>query len=556
VTPRPHTVAMLLLAALAHAQQEPAPLQQRDVALLVTSANERSVYLDHGRDAGLAVGTLVRLFPPGAGELEVEVRAVTQTSARADLPPGMPAPPVGTRGTARVVPPAAEPARAGADRATAPRVEHPPWTRREDERTADQPLLVPAFRRRPDERPLLLDGRVFGSLQHSRDRAGGGDADYWLARLGARGHATNVLGEGERWRGAGELAWRAVDVDGGDDDRDLDARLDLFSVAFGTEAFAPTGAELGRFQSLHLPELGLVDGVEVVRRYDGGLELGAGLGAYPLPFPARAAGDDVGFHVFVDWTADEQRSAAAAIGFQKTWHRGEADRDLVLLRGEWRPAERVSLFAHGKLDVYTSGDDVKGSGVELTEAWLQARWDGERIGSGLAASRFTWPELLREEYRDLPLELVRDGFVDRVSWDGSWRTSTRLALRVRADVWRDQDRDGTAFGADADWREPWSATSSVSLGAFVNDGGYAAGPGGRVTLRERVGDATLRTSYRFYRYDLEDLMGGADSWVRQSIEAAVSWPLADGGDVELTVERWFGDQEDATWLGLFVGWSF
>ncbi len=544
---------VVVLAALAlRAQTQPQP-QPREVALTVTAASDRSVYLDHGRDVGLAVGAFVRLFPPGAGELEAEVRAVTQTSARVDLPPGVPVPPVGTRGQARVVPPA--PARAAAARPR-PRVQHPPWTRQEDPRAPGQPLLVPTFGQRPDERPMTLDGRLFGSLQHARDHGGGGGAEYWLGRLGVRADATNVVGDGERWRLAGELGVRDVAIERGDDESDHTGRVDLLSVAFGTEAWAPTGVEVGRFLSPHLPELGLVDGVEVVRRNGGGLRLGAGAGSYPRPFPARDAGDDVGFHVFADWTADEQRSAAAAVGFQKTWHRGEADRDLILVRGEWRPAQRVSLFAHGKLDVYTGSDAVKGSGVDVTEAYAQARWDGEQLGTGVAASRFTWPELERAEYQDLPAELVRDGFVDRFSWHGSWRASTRLSLRVRADVWRDQDRHGDTFGADADWRGPWNDHCALTVGAFVNDGGHAAGPGARVTVRDRVGDATVRASYRWYRYELDGLPGAPATSVRQSVEGGVSWPVGAAGDVEATVERWFGDREDATWLGLFVSWRF
>ncbi|MFN6145569.1 MAG: hypothetical protein ACK5AL_04325 [Planctomycetota bacterium] len=87
--------------------QEQAPAETT-VAVVVTAAGDRSVYLDHGRDVGLKPGVFVRLYPPGAGEIEVEVRVVSQTSARADVPVGLPVPPVGTRGEARVVRPAGD----------------------------------------------------------------------------------------------------------------------------------------------------------------------------------------------------------------------------------------------------------------------------------------------------------------------------------------------------------------------------------------------------------------------------------------------------------------
>lgn len=546
------TAAASMVVALAVAAPAQEPGAEHAVPVVVTAVADRSVYLDHGRDAGLAVGTRVRLFPPGVGEVEVEVRVVTQTSARADLPPGVPAPPVGTRGEALAV--LRRPTPAPRPRPDAP--PHPGWTRDEPARAPDQPLLVPAFRQHPDRRPASSDGRLFGSLQYSTDRGGDRDAEYLLGRLGLRADAGNVLGHAERWRVAGELLTRQATVDGVDTTDDSNGRLDLLSVAFGGEAWAPTGVELGRFLSPHLPEIGLVDGVEVVRRYAGGVRLGAGFGAYPRPFPARDSGDDLGVHVFADWIADERRTAALAVGVQKTWHRGSSDRDLLLLRGEWRPGDRSSLYGSAKLDVYDGSDGVKGRGVELTEAMVQARWDGDGGGLGVGAQRFTWPELKREEYVALPVELVRDGHVDRLSAHGWWRPGESLTLRGRAEVWRDQQRDGTTFGLDADWRAPWSRQAAVAFGAFVNDGGFAAGPGARVGVRDRVGDLAWRVDYRWYRYELTGSSTGPERFVRQSFALSLSWPLGAGGDLDLSAERWFGDREDATALGLYVQWRF
>ncbi|MFN8826957.1 MAG: hypothetical protein ACK501_18465, partial [Planctomycetota bacterium] len=156
-------IAALACAAAAAAQQPAAqdarqqdPAREQTVVLTVVSASERSVYFAHGRDVGLRVGQFVRIFPPGAGEIEVEVRALSQTSARAELPPGVPSPPVGTRAEARCVLPANAPV-ASNQAPPKPNVPaHPPWTRREDPRSSDQPLLVPTFRQRPDQRPATL----------------------------------------------------------------------------------------------------------------------------------------------------------------------------------------------------------------------------------------------------------------------------------------------------------------------------------------------------------------------------------------------------------------
>jgi hypothetical protein len=569
VAPARAARAVVWFAALAPAfAQEQAPTTEATVALTVTAVGDRSVYLDHGRDVGLKPGVFVRLFPPGAGEIEVEVRVVSQTSARADVPIGLAVPPVGTRGEARVVRPTGDGKPAiGQGQGQGDKPAHPGWARREPPRAAGQPLLVPTYGQRPEERDATLDGRLFASYLWNRDRGGDSDSDYSLLRTGVRADATNWLGGAERVRVAAEFDERRAAVADRPDAVDQTGRIDLGSVAFGSEGYAPYGVEVGRFFSVHLPEIGLVDGVEGVLRYQGGLRVGGGTGAYPRPFPARDAGDDVGVHGFVDWTADDRRTVAAALGVQKTWHRGDADRDLLLARGEWRPWERVALLGSAKVDWYDGDDwdadpatgrpaDPKGQGFELTEAMLQARVDAGDFGFGAMATRFTWPALRRVEYQMLPIELVTDGYVERIGVNGSWRASAAVALRARVDQWRDQDRDGATIGSDVDWRGAWSPTAAATVSMFVNDGGYAAGPGARLLLRERLGDIGLRAGYRWYRYELGDLATGPEDFVRQSVELGAGCPIAADGDLDLTFERWFGDREDAFALALYLQWRF
>lgn len=526
------------------------------VAVTVTSVSARDVFLDRGRDAGLEPGTIVRLFPPGSGGVDAEVRAVSSTQCRAELPPGVVDVPVGTKGEARVRvrATATTPTTNGGTKPAVPA--HPPWTRREGARSPDQPLLVPTYSQRPDERPATLDGRLFGYGQWNRDTAGDQRNDYLLARLGVRADGTNYLGYGERIRFAGELDERRVMLPDAPDESDSTARLDLLSVAFGTEEWAPTGVEIGRFLSPHLPEIGLVDGVEVVRRFQKGMRLGVGLGAYPRPFPSRETGEDTGVHFFFDWTADATRSFATTIGFQKTWHEGAPDRDLLLLRADGRVWENVRWFASGKIDFYTGSDTVKSSDVEVTELFASVRWDGSTTGVGLSVSRFLWPELKRAEYQNLPVELVQDGHVDRASLSGSWRASKVLRFGARADLWRDQDRDGTALGVDADIADVIGKGSNLGISLFENDGGFSSGPGARLGLRSPLGDGSWRIGYRWYRYELDALVTGPETLTRQSFEVGMSHPISDSGDLDVSIERWFGDHEDAWALGIWLQWRF
>ncbi|MBL8734227.1 MAG: hypothetical protein JNN13_17765 [Planctomycetes bacterium] len=543
-----------LVAAAALRAQQP---QGDVVQLAVTAVADRSVYLDRGRDAGLRVGTLVRLFPPGADFVEVEVRSASSSSARAELPPGVPEPPIGTRGEANVPAAVAAPSPTPSAVPAARRVpDHPPWVRQDGARSDDQPLLVPTFNQRPEDRPATLDGRLFATGQWTMDRGDQRDSDYLLLRSGVRGDATNFLGAAERFRFSGEIDDRRVMLPDAADRDDRNARIDYASVAFGTEQWAPTGFEIGRFYSSHLPDIGLFDGIEVVRRGLGGVSFGGGIGAYPRPYPARDTGADVGGHAFFEYVSDERRSFGGVIGLQKTWHEGAPDRDLLILRADARPSDRSSLYGSAKLDYYTGSDDLKGSGVELTELMLQARWNGPVWGAGVGVSHFAWPQLKRVEYQLLPVELVRDGHVDRLSLSGSAKVADRVTVRPRADVWADQDRNGTSFGVDAEWWQAFSQRSAVTLSLFQSDGGYSSGPGLRLGYRDRLGDGSWSLSYRWHRYELGGLVSGAESYTRQSVEGNLALPVGDRCDLDLDLSHAFGDGEDATSFGFYLQWRF
>jgi hypothetical protein len=558
--PRVGLFALMAAAApLAVAQQQGATVLQ----VHVTSASGRFVYLDTGRDAGVAPGQIVRLFVPGAVEVQATVRAVSATSSRAELPPGVASPPVGCRGEIEVArsqsssssSSASRPGGATSPGSVRPTPAHPPWKRTLDPRDPNQPLLVPTFGQRADERPVTWDGRTFLNTQWSRDVGGERDNEYWLTRMGVAGEANNLLGHGERTRFAGEFDDRRAEVDGDGDTDDSKFRVDQLSTQFGTEKWSPYGAEAGRFLSQHLPEIGLVDGVEGVARYQNGFRLGAGAGSYPLPFPSRNSGDDLGLHLFADYVSDEKRSFAAAVGLQKTWHRGAPDRDMMLLRVEHRPAEGWSLFGSAKLDWYTSGDERKGSGIGLTELLAQARYDEMAYGVGLQASHFEWPDLKRAEYVVLPDSLVRDGKLDRLSWNGWLRVHEDVRLTARFDNWMDEDESGTAWELGADWNDVFETGTSVTAQVFQTNGGAQSGPGLRLLARKTIGEVWLNAGYRWYGYEIEGLLAGPESYTRQSIEFGAAWGVGDW-DLNLQVERWFGDQEDAYAIALYAQWRF
>lgn len=548
---------LALLAAIGIGAVLPAQMAAPETQVLqvtVTSASGRSVYLDRGRSDGLQVGTLVKLFPPGAGQVEVEVRSVSSNSSRAELQAGVPAPPVGTRGEVEVAIARSDASVDTPRRPVSP--QHPPWSRQEAQRTADQPLLVPSFGQRPEDRPMQLSGRLFGYGQWNADSSGTSSSDYFLGRVGTSLRADNPLGFGGRAQFAGELDRRLAQLDDAPDQSDGRGRIDLLSYAVGIEEYAPYRFEAGRFYSVGVPELGLLDGLEATANYQGGLRIGAGAASYPVPFPSRDSGDDLGLHVFTDYQSGKDRAFAAALAYQKTWHRGTADRDLLVLRMEGRPGDGVWLYGSAKIDFYSGRDTVKGSGPELTEFLGQARCDGADAGLGATLSHYTWPELRRQEYQSLPLSLLTDGKVDRAGLSGYVRPSRNVRLSGRVDFWRDQDRDGTAGEIATDITELFGPGSAFYAALFRSDGSYSSGPGARLRARKNLGDhASASAGYSWHRYDVQGLLSGDQTLTRQSIDVGLDLYFGDW-DLNCTFERWFGDAEDSFSFGVYAQYRF
>jgi hypothetical protein len=304
-----------------------------------------------------------------------------------------------------------------------------------------------------------------------------------------------------------------------------------------------------------VPELGLVDGAEGSLRLGAGWRAGGGAGALPLPFPARTNNEDFGVHAFVTWREEDpaRPAAGALLGVQKTWHFGDPDRDLVFGHGDWRPLEWLGLSGSFKLDVYTSSDDLKGSGAELTEAWGRADFrPSQEFGFGVSGSLYRWPQLQRREYFGLPDELVRSGSIDRVAADGWWRVASDLKLRGRVDAWQDHEQDGTGFDAGFEWTDLFGARLDLFVDLFVRDGSFSDGPGVRAMLAQSFDQARFGLRYEEFAYDFEGLATGSESFTSRRVGLGVDWYPGDAWDLRFDVDHAFGDGENGWHLGAFA----
>ncbi|CAG0979204.1 hypothetical protein PHYC_01673 [Phycisphaerales bacterium] len=522
------------------------------VNVTVTSVSGRSVYLDRGRGAGIEVGMRVRLVAPGGEQFDGVVQDVSSGSARVELPPGVPMPPIGSAGVIDVPDAPEPPPEPGPEK---PPPEHPPWTRPPEERTPDMPLLAPAYARPAKERPPSFHGRIFTHFEYTKDQGGDRDSQYIMARLGTSMTFTNPFGQGGRMQFAGEYDRRGASLIDEGDLTDDEFIIDRFSYAIGGEQYSAYRAEFGRFFSYFLPDVGLVDGVEGALQLESGLRLGGGAGAYPRAFGDRQWGDDYGFHVFADYQPLKNRKLTGTVGYQKTWHDGSPDRDVLMARVNWRPTDSWWFFGSARADIYDNSEPVK-SGIQLTDAWLQARYSPDHTkGVALSYSHYTWADLKRDEFEYIPIELIRDGRVDRVDLSGWHYIFKDIRLSGRVNYYTDQRNDGLGAEAGADWNNAFKLPMSLHADIFHTEGSYASGDGFRLEARPGGGSLQGLLGYEFFRYQNSGSIGESDDFVRHTLRAGISWQLRKWY-FNLTADRYFGDFEDAYSLGLYAEFRF
>ncbi len=551
-------LALLALVGAVDAQ-DAGPSSDRLRVRVTAVAAPDSVWLDRGRNSGLAPGVEVELQPPGEAPLRARVREVTASRSRAEvLDRNRELPPVGTPGEAEVRGAGGE--LQGGEVATPQRadgtVQHPPWTLDEPVFDTDQPLLAPAFGRGAAARPTEWNGRLFGQALYNRDTSTGRGAETLLARLGTRLEVTNPGGHGGRLRFEGELTRRSIDRYDAGTEHDDRGRLDWLSYAVGDDELASWRLEAGRFVSQYVPELGLLDGLEAARRLDKSWTVGAGAGALPLPFPSRMSGEDIGIHAFTQWLpraeADGRSNASATFGVQKTWHQGAPDRDLLFGRFDWSPSETLRFDGSFKVDFYSGKDTLKDD-VELTEAWLGTTWrPADPLRLGLTASSYRWAQLLRDELYFAAPELVRNGHVERLSPRAELRATDDLRLRGRVDWWQDQDGSGTGGELGADWYDLFGNGSMLSVSGFRTAGSFQEGPGLRARAGFRVGQHMLTARYETVRWRTVGLITGDETYTQHRIGLSADLLPTDSVQVQIDAEWVVGDDTEGLFLGTWI----
>ncbi len=543
------------------AADDPNPAATRTVDVVVTYVTGQDVFLDRGRLAGLRVGDIVR-FPERGANVEAEIVTVSSASARAEFAIDLEPIPTGTRG--RVDVPASRPrpsdrATPGAAKPTPGQPDHPPWSRDIEPRDDDEPLLAPAFGILPADRPVDFRGRVFLGWNGRWDRAGDRDVRDYQTRLGADLRWDNLFGIGGRFEVDAEVRRRDLDLDGANEDATTRTRLERFSYLWGWDSAAPVRVEVGRFVSDDLPELGVIDGADVMARTGLG-DFGVIAGGYPEPSFDRGTGDSATVAVYHRVRAGTQRRFSFVSAYQHSWHLGDNDRDLFLGRLEWNPNAEWSLYSNAWVDYYTSDDRLKSSGLELTEVFGTVQYRPSRAHSfRVSASQSRWPELRRDEFAtasETLAETVRRSRRRQARLSTRHRLATHLRVDTRTRVWSDQDDDG--YGAEVSLRTPNWPSPGWELLAAVSYRENPAGdtPGLRAGITHAGRSHTFQLLYLHSEQNYDALSIGEQSITSQRAIVLFDWLAGEHWTWSSQIEAAFGDDEDSTGANVYLQYRF
>lgn len=552
-------VMQVLAPSSAHAQEpidtDPATDEQtavESIDLRVTVASGRTLTVDRGRSSGLRAGDRVMFLPLGASAFEGVVRLVEENSAQVDLDGIELSVEPGLRGEVRI--PAARLEELAQQERKPATPEHPPWQRAPEEWDQSKPLLAPVESPTPDARPSEVHGRAYTLLDFVDDNQGG-DRQYLRSLTGFDTVWTNPFGAGGRLTFDGAFSYRVAESDGETETESI-LRLERLSYAWGGDRDRPHRVEVGRFLSHEFPELGILDGVEYAYRLKGGSRIGASFGGLAVPFDKLETDGDVAASVFFRVVTDERETLALGGAFQKTWHDGEADRDLFLATADWRIAERTFFRGAAWVDFYGSEEQFEDEGVELTQLQLRVDQRFAKGGLGLFASRYKWPDLLRDELPTTTTTDLPDFEVSRVGIDGWGQVSEHLRLGARIEAWEDEEDDGNAAELRVGLPDLLWDRGTLDLSVFGNQGRFSDVFGGRISAMRWFGPHALRLTYELRQFEQSGFTGEQSTLLQDIIRAGFDMALGRNWNVSIDTYTRFGDEQDAFGLTLYLQRSF
>ncbi len=440
--------------------------------------------------------------------------------------------------------------------------EAPRWTRPEDGFTMDMPLLAEVNAVHPENRASKLTGRSYLSWDRIVDtEEGRGDS---FLRFGGGVYGENLFGKGGTLHFDGEINARRTQRIGNDDDESTsDFRLDRLSYTLGGTRHDWDRLQFGRFLQDGMSEFGVLDGASWSTRTDRGDSYGGSVGFLPEPDKDQQSLEDFQLAAWYRWVADEREILSITGGYQKTWHNGSRDRDLLVLKSQYIPVEGWNVFGSAWVDIYGAGDDVKDSGPSLTYAIIDGRrrFDND-VTLNIDYRHQEYPELQRSEFPPVGLPQIQDAHVDRLGgtvskWTkGGSSQANAKRLYLRAGGWADEEDSGGDAEFGVDFYDVFADDARLDLAVFGSSAKFSSLVGARLRYGRFGPKRSWSVQYEVRQNDIVGFNSNVDNLYQHRARGSYELFRATGLSASLSGEVQLQDREDQFFLGLFLQRSF
>ncbi|WP_145190839.1 hypothetical protein [Planctomycetes bacterium Pla163] len=439
------------------------------------------------------------------------------------------------------------------------------WTREDDGFTDDQPLLAGMRAVRPSDRTPFMSGRIYVAAD-GRITSDAGRSEYFT-RVGTDLAYENPFGRGGLFELGVELDRRHFDRPELDDISDTELRFERLSYSLGGTRFGDDRLRFGRFLQGGMAEFGVLDGVEWSRATSENHAFGASVGFMPEPDAEFESGKDFQLAGWWRWVSEATELAAFQVGYQRSFHNGTADRDLVVAKGHFLPRAGWRTVGSMWIDFYSANDDPKGAGPEVTRLYLTTSpYTAGRYGLDLTYSFQRYPYTDRDNVLQAFVEpaVIADERVHRLGADAWAPLSDAVRLVGRAGLWNDSDEDGgdgelgvdvdTAFGTG--FGSVTGARSGVRVVAFASSGSFTNVWGARLRLSTGGDRTSYDLFYELANYRQRGFDDDNDDFVQHRVRASATWRPTDLLSINTYLDGTNYNSENGLAAGVFAQWSF
>jgi hypothetical protein len=227
-----------------------------------------------------------------------------------------------------------------------------------------------------------------------------------------------------------------------------------------------------------------------------------------------------------------------------------------VLKAQWLPPHEWTFQATAWVDLYTAEDVNKGSGVELTQAWVSTG----RLFDGGSSLRFTYrhqafPEMDTEEFRPVTDQQLADDHLDRVAVSARQDMGT-FALMEDVGGWIDEDDEGGDGELGLELDDLIVDGIFLDGGAFATQGRYTTLAGWRAGFGHVGHHVNWHLGYEFVLNEQQGFTANNDELPQHKVGLDFDWNTASGWSFALHADALLYDEENGWVAGIYAQRSF